>query len=93
MMKRKHLNKVNEVSSEVAYFFREARVEAGLTQKDVAKILKVESQYLSNFERGLCLPAPKYLPTISKIYKISPMKIQQILLKLYKVKLEDTFNQ
>lgn len=37
-------------------YLKEKRVETKLTQSQVSEYLKVHSQYISNWERGLCAP-------------------------------------
>lgn len=50
---------------------KKAREEAGLTQDTVAEKLKYESsQFVSNFERGECLPPKKIVKVLAKMYKI-----------------------
>lgn len=51
---------------------QKARVEIGLTQIEVAKKLGYDSaQFISNFERGVCLPPKKTVKTLAKMYKMN----------------------
>lgn len=47
-----------------------ARVNAGLTQEEVAKIIKVSKQTLLNWEKGKTTPSFSTLSTLSSIYHI-----------------------
>lgn len=48
-----------------------ARVNAGLTQDDVSKVLKVSKQTIVNWEKGKTIPSFSTLNTLSNLYKIS----------------------
>lgn len=47
-----------------------ARVNAGLTQTDVAKKMKVSKQTIVNWEKGKVVPKPAQLYMMSDIYCI-----------------------
>jgi transcriptional regulator with XRE-family HTH domain len=47
-----------------------ARVNAGLTQRDVAKILKVSERTIVNWEKGTFIPNTATLNMLSQIYRI-----------------------
>lgn len=49
------------------------RNTAGLTQEELSKIIKVHPQYISNHERGKCLPPG---PAMKKIYKEMSAEMQ-----------------
>lgn len=52
-------------------FLRNARVKAGLSQSDVAVKLKFQtSQFVSNWERDICMVPPRHARTVSHLYKI-----------------------
>ena len=44
------------------------RVNAGLTQKEASKLLKVSNVTLCNWENGKSFPSPKKIDLICKIY-------------------------
>ena len=50
-----------------------ARVNAGLTQTDVADLMKISKQTLVNWENGKVIPKQAQLFMLSDIYKI-PME-------------------
>jgi hypothetical protein len=53
-------------------YLREARLSAGLTQKEVSDKLQYSSaQFISNAERGILILPPKKLRRVIKMYKIS----------------------
>jgi len=53
---------------------RYLRIKASLSQRDVAESLGLESgQFISNFERGACLPPLKSLPELASLYRV-PLK-------------------
>lgn len=48
-----------------------ARVNAKLTQEDVARIMKISKQTLLNWEKGKVIPKPAQLEMMCRIYNIS----------------------
>lgn len=48
-----------------------ARVNAGLTQDDVAKAMHISKQTLVNWEKGKIIPKPAQVEMMSRIYKLS----------------------
>ena len=77
----KNLNPESKFSA-LAPFLKDARVKAGLQQKDVADALGYTSvQFVSNWERGLRAPPGKTLIRLAKMYKISIDDLYQILLE------------
>ena len=70
------LNK-NELGSLLA----QARVEAGLSQLELSRKLGYNSsQFVSNWERGLCAPPVNKLFQISKLLNVKPEQIHRIIL-------------
>lgn len=68
------------------------RRSAGLTQGEIAKVLGYSSpQFISNFERGLCLPSIESLPILTKVYKIRPKVMIEILMDIEKKRLLKIF--
>lgn len=47
-----------------------ARVNAGLTQSDVAKKLKVSNKTVGNWENGTTIPSAATIYALSNLYKI-----------------------
>jgi transcriptional regulator with XRE-family HTH domain len=57
--------------TQLASFLKKKRVEAGLTQSDVASELGYSSpQFISNWERGLANPPVFILRNLTKLYKV-----------------------
>ncbi|MGE0763540.1 MAG: helix-turn-helix domain-containing protein [Bdellovibrionales bacterium] len=57
-------------------FFREKRIDAGLTQADVANALGLSTgQFISNWERGVSAPPMDYLPKLVKLYKMNKSQL------------------
>ena len=48
-----------------------ARVNAGLSQKEAAKLLKVSNKTLHSWEKGETSPAAKYVDAICALYGMS----------------------
>ena len=48
-----------------------ARVNAGMTQKEVAEIMKINKQTVCNWEKGKVIPKPAQLEMMCRIYNIS----------------------
>lgn len=48
-----------------------ARVNAGMTQEEVAKAMHISKQTIINWEKGKTTPAIADIEMISKLYKIS----------------------
>ncbi len=46
------------------------RVNAGMTQKEVAKILKVSNKTLSSWENGTTYPKTNYIDAICNLYNV-----------------------
>ncbi len=57
---------------ELGKLLSELRQKAGLSQAKISRICEVNSpQYISNIERGQCLPSLKILKTMLSEYKLS----------------------
>lgn len=48
-----------------------ARVNAGLTQKEVAEEMHISKQTLVNWEKGVTYPKPAYFEMLCRIYNIN----------------------
>ncbi|MGE0528105.1 MAG: helix-turn-helix domain-containing protein [Bdellovibrionales bacterium] len=65
---------------EVGKFLREKRILAGLTQKQVSDHLGYSSsQFVSNWERGQCLPPPQKLKKLIKLLDISGEQLANMI--------------
>ena len=48
-----------------------ARTNAGLSQKEAAKVIGVSNKTLHNWENGISSPDAKYIDAICDLYKVS----------------------
>lgn len=82
MKKRGHLS----------VFLKDKRVEAGLTQSEVARRLGYSSpQFVSNWERGLANPPVFILRDLTKMYKVSADQMFEMLVDEVRGQLEKEF--
>lgn len=65
----------------IGLFLKEKRLERGLSQVDVAEVLKVNSQFVSNWERGLSGPPLKTLRTLTRLYEIPEQEVLDVMLE------------
>lgn len=66
----------------LANFLKSKRIEAGITQRDVAaKLGYTTPQFISNWERGLSSPPIPILRKISEMYGVSEDDLFQVVLK------------
>jgi transcriptional regulator with XRE-family HTH domain len=63
-------------------YLREARVDSGLMQINLARILKYSSsQFISNWERGLSAPPNKDLQVLIKLLKLNRAKLVEVMVE------------
>lgn len=63
-------------------YLKEKRVESGLSQLDVAKVLGYSSpQFVSNWERGLVSPPLETIAVLVELYKIPANEVIEYILK------------
>jgi transcriptional regulator with XRE-family HTH domain len=86
LAKSKSLSKTYELAQQKIYLnligdkLRELRIKANLSQIQVAKALKYgNSQFVSNYERGMCPPTLKSVPTLAKLFKTPEKEIYKLL--------------
>jgi transcriptional regulator with XRE-family HTH domain len=53
----------------VGRYLKQLRLDANITQRDLASKLGMNSQFVSNWERELCAPPDAKLKAISKVLK------------------------
>lgn len=56
-------------------FLREKREERGLSQTEVAEVLSVKPQFVSNWERGMSAPPLRLLRVVRKMYGIPDQEL------------------
>lgn len=70
------------VHQELGQYLKEKREEAGLSQREVGEALGYNgSQFVSNFERGLCAPPLAKMSILMKLYKIPMTELVNRLVK------------
>ncbi len=78
----------------IGEFLRKKRKDCGLSQQQVASELGYTvAQYISNWERGLCLPPMNALKSICSLYNISQQHITKMLLAETRKAIETQFNK
>jgi transcriptional regulator with XRE-family HTH domain len=74
-------NKMEKYFQTLGTLLKKSRVQAGLSQDDVAKKLGYGSyQFISNWERGISSPPCKILKKIQAIYGVPASKLYKVLL-------------
>ena len=73
---------MNAFAKKLGKYLKEKRLAVELSQAEVAKKLGYNSaQYISNFERGLCMPPLKKLRKLILMYNIEPKIVYDMMLK------------
>ena len=73
-------------------FLKSKRIEAGLTQSEVARKLGYSSpQFVSNWERGLANPPVFILRDLTKMYKVAAEKMFDMLVEEVRESLHKEF--
>ena len=82
---------MNNFNKKFGSYLKEKRLDAGLNQSEVARKLGYSSpQYISNFERGLCLPPLKKMKRIISLYDINPQIVFDMMLEAQRKELSKT---
>jgi len=67
-------------SKEMGKMLKKARMDAGLTQKELSRILGYgTSQFISNWERGISAPSFETYVQLAEVLKISERKLLNAL--------------
>ena len=70
-----------KTKTQLAAYLRKKRIEAGLTQSEVAAELGYSSpQFISNWERGLANPPVFVLKNLTRLYRVSTDEMFEKLL-------------
>ncbi len=70
-------------------FLKEKRVEAGLTQPALAeKLGEVHSQFVSNWERGLCAPPSHAFQRLISVLSLSRDELVKVMVADYQTEVE-----
>jgi transcriptional regulator with XRE-family HTH domain len=83
---------------ELGKYLQGLREKAGLSQKDVSSKLGYQtSQFVSNWERGLCPPAMNSIRPLAKMFHIDAAKLFETILeadlKLFEKKRREAFKK
>ena len=71
-------------------YLKHRRNELGLTQQEVSlEVGDLHSQFVSNWERGLCLPPEWAWPKLNKVLKLHPLLIRSHLRTDYAEKADE----
>lgn len=78
-----------KVSDRVGSYFRKKRVESGMTQIELSKRLGYStSQFVSNWERGVCMPPLSNMASLCDLLSIPKREIVDLLTDEYRRNLE-----
>ncbi|WP_409477604.1 helix-turn-helix domain-containing protein [Pseudobdellovibrio sp. HCB154] len=61
-------------------YLKEKRIDEGFTQGALAKKLKVHTQFVSNWERGLCAPPSHCFHHVIEVLKLNREHIVEVML-------------
>lgn len=79
-----------ECRDQLSKFLKEARINAGYSQSDVAKILGYTSpQYISNIERGQSDPPVSKIKILIELYKLDLNHLVTLLVRVYEEDLRE----
>ena len=78
----------------LATLLKEKRIEAGLTQKDIAdKLQYTSSQFVSNWERGTCRPPLETLGVLVDLLGISKQDLIQIYMNTMEAEIRSALSK
>lgn len=78
----------------LAMYLKNGRLQSGLSQKDFAARLGYSrSQFVSNWERGLCTPPMSVMKKMLKICPISRDELFDLVLACEKEKISEKFHE
>lgn len=64
---------------DLARLFRAKRIEANLTQSDVGRLLGYRSQFIANWERGVCNPPPEAVAKMMHFFKVHEEVVLELI--------------
>lgn len=65
----------------IGVFLRDRREARGLSQTEVAEVLNVKPQFVSNWERGMSAPPLRLLRVVMKMYGIPDQELIDFMMK------------
>lgn len=73
----------------LAKYLQERRLALGFTQAALSKKLKVHVQYVSNWERGMCIPPTHSFDKVLEILKVDREQVVKAMVLDSKVQIEE----
>ncbi|PIS10466.1 MAG: XRE family transcriptional regulator [Bdellovibrio sp. CG10_big_fil_rev_8_21_14_0_10_47_8] len=74
---------------QLGLFLKEKRVQCGYTQVELAeKLGSIHSQFISNWERGMCAPPSHIFSQLIVVLKLKHEKLIDVMLKDSRVAIE-----
>lgn len=68
--------------SNLGTFLKQKRIDSGLTQNELAtKLGDVHSQFVSNWERGLCAPPSHSFHKLIEVLKVNRQKLVDVMVE------------
>ena len=75
--------------SNLGTFLKQKRIDSGFTQNELAsKLGDVHSQFVSNWERGLCAPPNHSFQRLINVLKINKQKLVDVMMEDSKISIE-----
>jgi transcriptional regulator with XRE-family HTH domain len=76
---KKNKKNHNHAFEALGIYLQKSRMECGLTQAEVGKILDYSPQFVANWERGVSSPPALILPKLIRILRIPEEEILEFL--------------
>lgn len=74
----------SDKASGLSQYLKQKRMEKGITQLEASRYLgHTTSQYISNFERGLCEPSIETAMKLCDVYKVGRRELYGLMVDLY----------
>jgi len=67
---------------------KEKRISAGYTQSELAEKVKVNVQFVSNWERGFCAPPSHCFQAVLDMLKADRVQVVEVMLQDTKIQIE-----
>lgn len=74
-------------------FLKVARESKDLTQAEMGKLLKVDTQFVSNIERGISAIPAKYFPVINKHLGVPILKMENYMIERYRLRMRSEYRK
>lgn len=71
-------------------YLREHRLALGFSQTHIAQALRINtSQFVSNWERGMCAPPSHSIPVLVKLLKLDRDELIEVMVKDSRIAIEN----